>query len=150
MKISFGVKLGAWYFTNTNIFEEKERQKNKIMKAKGLIKSIILGILGLIKSIILGILVSTAIFTILITIKMSSIDYTIANSQHSFAILGQKYLQVTVENHEVTQQVLSEPMAIVSMVASGVIYAFYIFVIMRKKSALKEEKTFKLENEGSE
>lgn len=93
----------------------------------------------LIISIILGVIVSTIIFTILITVNMTSIDYSIAESSHDFSLLGQKYLEVSVSNHEPAKNVITGPIAITGIIASCIIYVLYAFIAGYKEKRGKNE-----------
>ena len=85
-------------------------------------------------SIILGIILSALLFTLLITINMFQIDYTI-DSSHVFRLIGFPYLRVNVVNQEVEQEVLSGV-----IVVTGVIFSFLIFgglMLVEKKRGKK-------------
>ena len=91
------------------------------------------------KTLIFGVIISTVLFTILITANMSNINYNELDSHHVFEILGQKYLEVTVINHKPTKEVVSGPIAIVGMISSILVYiCISVITVLREKRKKNE------------
>ena len=76
----------------------------------------------LILSVILGMIGATALFTLLITLNMSSIDYANFKGQKEFEIIGINYLTVEKKGEEIDKIVNSMPIALISIGLGGVSY----------------------------
>ena len=76
----------------------------------------------LILSVILGMIGGTALFTLLITVNMSSIDYANFKEPKEFHFVGINYLTVKKNGEDVDKTVNSMPIALTSIALGGVSY----------------------------
>lgn len=76
----------------------------------------------LILSVILGMIGGTALFTLLITVNMASIDYKNFKETKEFNFVGVTYLTVEKSGEDLDKTVNSMPIALTSMALGGLSY----------------------------